>query len=388
MDINQPISYKYPYRWDSEGMTGKPKANLLLKALIEGNLNEAQRLISAGASLQKIDKTTFEHSLFYLLENYNIVKFMTDNGLNHMFFPYIKCIDGGGYQWDLTGRAYILNKRNVLELLFSKGFEPGQFWKGDNTYDIDEYAMQTNHTVLIDIMLSHGYPKSRLLSTTRYSTEAYHYVKNVIVMNWKSYGLGDLDREICKPKPPKFGLLMTKRKQERYEMQKKSYLLELAARQNYINSLTDAERKAITKNKEIDEITTQAMLDMISENPEMFPSDTINIESNHRNSSLYNSSNNGSGAVGKRSMTYDSEMRDMEKNQFVFVDAGGSYRHWGDTFVDGAGNYVNWGSTFVDGAGNYVNWGSTFVDAGGTYRRWGDDFIDGAGNWVKCPRRK
>lgn len=386
MDINQQINYKYPYRWDNKGMPGKPIVNRLLKALIEDNLSEAQRLINAGASLQKIDNTTFEHSLFHLLENYKTVKFMTDNGLNHIFFPYLKCLDGGGYQWDLTGRAYYLNNRNVLELLFSKGFEPGQFWKGDNTYYIDKYAMQNHNTVLIDIMLSHGYPKRSLLSTTNYGTEAYQYVENAIVMNWKSYGLGDLDREICRPNPPKFEFLMTKRKRERYEMQKKSYLLELAARQKYISNLTDAERKAIAKNKEIDKITTQAMLDIISENPEMFPSDPINIESSHKNNNLYNSGNNRSGAVEKHGMTYDSEMRDLEKKQFVFVDGGGSYRYWGDTFVDGAGNYVNWGNSFVDASGNYVNWGDTFVDASGNYCRWGDDFIDGAGNLVKCPR--
>ena len=287
MEINQEINYKYPYRWDSNGMPGRPKVNLLLKALLEGNIYEAQRLINAGASLKKIDDTTFEHALFHL-ENYNTVKFMTENGLNHIFFPYIKCIDGGGYMWDLTGRAYVLKKWDVLELLFSKGFKPGQFWKNDNTYNIDRYAMKNNDTLLIDILLSHGYPKKRLINMIPYDSESCQYVENTIILDWRSYGLGDLEKEICEPKPPKWGFLMTKRKQERYELQKKSYELELAVRQNYINNLTDAERRTIAENKELSEITTQAMMEIIKENPEMFSSESISMETNYKNSNSHN----------------------------------------------------------------------------------------------------
>lgn len=386
MDINSSIKYNYPYAWNE--MSGSPKVNMLLAALIKNDIIEAERLIKAGASLKAIDNRTFEHALFHILKSFETVKFMTKHGFSHIAFPHIKCIDGGGYMWDLTGRAYVLNKRGVLELLFSKGFEPGQFWINDNTYQLCNYAMRNNYTDLIDILLSHGYPKERLINEISYyarkNDDACIYVNNAIVLNWKSYGLGDLKREIPRPTLPQPAFFMTKRKKERYELQKESYEQEIAIRNKYLSSLAAEEKKQIATKDEFDKMVSQAMQEVIKDNPERFSSDSI-CKTSIKKTCKSESNSKGNATMADDSF-YNTEMRDMEQKKFIFVDAKGNYRHWGDDFIDASGSWVKWGEAFVDNDGNYVEWGDSFVDAGGYQRHWGDDFIDGAGNLVKCPR--
>ena len=80
MDINSPISYKFPYAWNSENMPGTPKVNLLLKELIERNYVRAKSLLEHGATFKGIDNTTLRRCLFEFLEDYKLIKFMIDNG--------------------------------------------------------------------------------------------------------------------------------------------------------------------------------------------------------------------------------------------------------------------------------------------------------------------
>lgn len=86
--------------------------------------------------------------------------------------------------------------------------------------------------------------------------------------------------------------------------------------------------------------------------------------------------------VKKETSNYFSDVEDMKRRNFSFVDCSGAYRRYGDTFIDHKGNYCRWGTGFYDYDDNYIQWGNTFKDSSGAYRRWGDDFVDGAGHWV------
>lgn len=103
-----------------------------------------------------------------------------------------------------------------------------------------------------------------------------------------------------------------------------------------------------------------------------------------RDSGDRSSGGNYKSSGGKR-ISFDEELRDMNRNSFVFIDCSGSYRRWGDDFIDHKGNWCQWGSGFYDYDDNYIHWGGTYKDSSGAYRHWGDNFVDAAGNYVRCP---
>ena len=404
MSINEPINYKFPYAWNEENMPGLPKVNPLLKSLIERDYRQAKLLLSQGATFKGIDHTTLRRCLFEFLEDYNLIKFMVDNGFNAIYFhayPSIsstvnfECIDRPGYGWSLAGRAFMLGKRNVLELLFESRFEPGQLWNGSKVYNLSNYAMRTNHITLIDILLSHGYSKQALLNEVPYSeqnySKAYQYVASDPEINWRSYGLGKLEKEVPIPTKPELSRFMFKKTKERlmaeYGRKLDNYKKEVAAKKAYIKTLSKSDLEIYFKKLERDPELRKAMdacVNEILEEGRKAALEKAAQRAAKRNSNYHNSGYNYSvGEVSHKS--YEEDVRETKINQFSFVDASGSYRRWGDTFVDCKGNYVSWGGTFVDGAGNYVAWGNSFVDGAGNYRRWGDDFVDGAGNYVRIP---
>jgi len=402
MDINSPINYKFPYAWNSENMPGTPKVNLLLKELIERNYTRAKSLIEHGATFKGIDNTTLCRCLFEFLEDYNLIKFMVDNGFTGLYFheyPSIsstenfECIDRPGYGWSLTGRAFMLGKRDVLELLLKNRFKPGQFWKNGKTYDIPRYAMRTDYITLIDILLSHGYSAKKLLqeipSGGHMDSKACRYVLSYPDIKWQSYGQGDLEKDVEYPKEPEFTMFMFKKTKEKlvadYNRRVANYHKEVQAKENYMKSLPEIELKRYFKSIEVDpavEKALQAWCDEVLEQGRKEALAKAGERAKSRSTSSYNSSGNYSDN-GNSYKSYEEDVRETKRHQFSFVDAEGNYRRWGDGFIDCKGNYVQWGGTFVDGAGNYVSWGNSFVDGGGSHRRWGDDFVDGAGNYVR-----
>lgn len=49
MGINDEISYQWPYAWDADNMASeKPVVNRLLKAMIEKDIVEMEKLFSLG----------------------------------------------------------------------------------------------------------------------------------------------------------------------------------------------------------------------------------------------------------------------------------------------------------------------------------------------------
>lgn len=404
MDINSPINYKFPYVWNSENMSGTPKVNLLLKELIERNYDRAKSLLDHGATFKGIDNTTLRRCLFEFLEDYKLIKFMIDNGFTGLYFqeyPSIssslsyECIDRPGYGWSLTGRAFVLGKRDVLELLLKNRFRPGQFWKNGKTYDIPRYAMRTDHMILIDILLSHGYSAQKLLkeipSGGHMDSKACRYVLSCPNIKWQSYGQGDLEKDIEFPKKPEFTMFMFKKTKEKlvadYDRKVANYHMEVQAKEKYIKSLPEIELKRYFKSIEVDPAVEKALQAWCDEMLAQGRKDALRKAEAQIKARSHISNNSNSSTSDHQTAnsykSYEEDVRETKRHQFSFVDAEGNYRRWGDGFIDCKGNYVQWGGTFVDGAGNYVSWGNSFVDGGGSHRRWGDDFVDGAGNYVR-----
>ena len=51
MDINEPISYRWTLGWDEGMVSPRPTVNRLLKAMIEKNANEMERLFQGVGQL-------------------------------------------------------------------------------------------------------------------------------------------------------------------------------------------------------------------------------------------------------------------------------------------------------------------------------------------------
>lgn len=121
-----------------------------------------------------------------------------------------------------------------------------------------------------------------------------------------------------------------------------------------------------------------AMWEVIDEHPEYF-------RNNNQHSRMISYQKNDGCRLNKEGFSYENEIDDSAKRNFLYVDASGAYRRWGEAFVDCRGNWCSWGSGFYDVEGNYITWGNMYKDSSGAYRRWGDDFVDGAGNYIRCP---
>lgn len=401
MNINAPIRYNFPYAWDKENMYGVPIVNLLLKELIERNYPRAKTLLEHGATFKGIDSSTFGRCLFEFAEDYKMMKFLVDNGFNgincylEIFREGRECIDRAGYGWSLTGRALALKNRNLLDMLFANRFVPGQFWKNGKNFDMVKYAMNNDYIELIEILLSHGYPRQKLAfwidNGARSNSKSYQYIMSSPVVQWKSYGLGDLEKEISIPEKPVFKPLMLSRTKERlteeYNRNVDYYQREVQAKKAYIQTLSKEDLEKYYKSKKSDPEVEKALKSFYAEILEEGRKEALEKAGQRAKSRYENSEKSGKSCSSEEESykSYEEDLRETNINQFSFVDAEGNYRRWGDGFIDCKGNYVRWGSAFVDGAGNYVQWGNSFVDGGGSYRNWGDDFVDGAGNYVRVP---
>lgn len=408
MGINDTINYSFPYAWNQENMSSTPKVNLLLRALIERNYREAQELLNSGATFHAIDNETFRRCLFEFVEDYKLMKFMIDNGftgIDAYCYPSIfkedsECIDPAGYLWSLVGRAYVLGKKNVMELLFTNGFKGTKFyWKG-NYYFIPRYAMKNDDIGLIQLLLSHGYPKKKLIDSLNYGerdySKAYMYVMSNPTIQWKSYGLGEIAGEVPVPEKPEFSRFTFKKKKQQlmadYNKSMINYQMEVEAKEKYIKTISKKDlekyyedKKAEEEFKKIeDQVFADLLEDLVQEKRQRERQNNTEYKtSNTRSNYGYSTSNNRTS--NSYSKSYEEDLRETNRKQFSYVDCSGSYRRWGDDFVDHQGNWCSWGSGFYDYDDNYIRWGGTYKDSSGAYRRWGDDFVDGAGNYVRVP---
>lgn len=161
-DINAKIKYDWKYSW--EGVSEEsPTVNLLLKAIIEHDIAQADYLYTQGAELEKCDRTTLQRILFEVMDDYNIVKWLIDHGMSNKKVDYEKitngeCVSTFGYVWGLPARAYYMGAYDVFNLLCSNGFSNFNWYEENwNSEDADKYIIHKGDEKGLKILLENGY---------------------------------------------------------------------------------------------------------------------------------------------------------------------------------------------------------------------------------------
>ena len=168
MSINQPIPYRWQLGW-GEGVGGRPIVTLLLKAVIEKNVVEMERLAAQGASLKSSDPTTLRRILFHVADSYPVMKWLVDHGVSRIGHDLdrngnngindAQCLSPAGYMWGLTARAYYLKAYDVMDLLAAHGFD--NFTCYDlgwaDSWEADDHILRTGDPVGLKVLLENGY---------------------------------------------------------------------------------------------------------------------------------------------------------------------------------------------------------------------------------------
>lgn len=398
-NIDEPIDYEWQLGWGEQVGRSRPVVNRLLKAIIEKDVNEMDRLFAAGASLKKCDQTTFRRALFHVIDSYPVmcrlvkhgfsrighdINSLGDNGINDQ-----ECLTPGGYRWGVIARAYYLGAYDVMDLLASHGFNQFNcYTEGwDESEDMDYVIFKNDDRRAIQILLENSYDN--------WIGPFYHrcyerYVINQPQVRRKSVGLEDyLFRKTPKMMPleqvpwifgRKEAIYRNNRRREDYEDRVRAF--------EEFKAAYGAEEYAQQKEKERESAVTADdllyLLSKLEETGEIRSSDDSPSRSYDADDE-YIPMEEDTTPEPTFSELYEKEREDIKRREFGFVDCSGAYRRWGDSFVDTEGNWCQWGDGFYDYDGNYIRWGETYKDSSGAYRRFGDDFVDCEGNWVRVP---
>ena len=166
-NIDKAIPYNWTLGWKYIGQE-KPIVNLLLKALLEKNINEIEKLEREGASLRECDKKTLQRVIFHVANNYPIMKWLVDHGMSRIANDIDEvgdngingeeCISDNGDICGIAARACLLKAYDVFDLLCANGFSDFCFFSnnGKRKY-VDFIAFETGNETVINILLSNGY---------------------------------------------------------------------------------------------------------------------------------------------------------------------------------------------------------------------------------------
>lgn len=397
--INEPIYYNWKLGWGDGIGSSQPIVNPLLKAIIEKDVNEMDRLFAAGASLKKCDQTTFRRALFHVIDSYPVmcrlvkhgfsrighdIDSLGNNGINDQ-----ECLTPGGYRWGVIARAYYLGAYDVMDLLASHGFNHFNCYTEGwaDSEDMDYVIFKKDDRKAIQILLENSYD----IGVGPFYRRCYEkYVINQPQVRRKSIGLEDNIFRITpqmrslEKVPLIFGrkeaIYRNSRRREDYEDRVRAF--------NEFKATYGSEEYAQQKDKERAlAVTADDMLYLLSKLEE---NDTIRSSADssvraYDADDEYTPMEEEADTEPTFAELYEEEREDIMRRQFGFVDCSGAYRRWGDSFVDFKGNWCQWGDGFYDYDGNYIRWGETYKDSSGAYRRWGDDFVDCDGNWVRVP---
>ena len=165
MDINEPISYRWTLGWDEGMVSPRPTVNRLLKAMIEKNANEMERLFQQGASLKKTDQETLQRVLYHVLDDYDVIACIVRHGFTSRYGAMIRrseyyaddeCISPYAYYSGLPGRAWELKSYKVLKLLVDQGFEEMSFKPKNEMYDAEELSYEREEIEVVKLFLENG----------------------------------------------------------------------------------------------------------------------------------------------------------------------------------------------------------------------------------------
>ena len=273
MDIDAEIKYDWKYGWDVENMSEpRPKVNLLLKAMLERNIDEMEDVFRQGATLQKADKATFERAVYHILDDYNVVKCMVRHGFVGYCgdFAHFKCYGPDAFPWDLMARAWYLKKYDILELLAAQGFEGLGYCINGEGEDVDRLMVIQGDVKGVKILLEYGYPREQFeYYQLRYPNSAViHYLHDNPVVKRK---IGVLDpwkyRTIPYPALVKLGLFNRKKGMQRNQELLLDYEDRVEAQKKFKERIGVANWNSIVKyNEELSrKINTAEILDGLLE---------------------------------------------------------------------------------------------------------------------------
>lgn len=254
MDINAEIQYDWKYGWNTKGLSEpKPTMNLLLKAILEKNVDEMEHLFEKGASLEKANEETLKRVLFCVLDDYNVIKCITEHGFQGFedFFKDEKCLDADGYRWSFLARAWYLRKYDVLELLAINGFAGGGTLSAPGFY-LDRIIVEKDDVKAAKILLEYGFPRKEFEDfKNKYPNSAViQYLQENPVVKRK---IGALDNaryyEIPRPTLEKPGLFNRKKVMQRNEWRMEDYKDRVEAQQKLRKYLGEERWKKITKGR-------------------------------------------------------------------------------------------------------------------------------------------
>lgn len=167
-NVNAPISYTWRFGWSSKE---EPKVNPLIKAILEKNVGEMESLFNLGASIDETDFPTLERALYFVVDNYPVMKCLVNHGFSIIdnFVRYsigltcnklsADCVSPEGCTSGMSGRAYYLGAYDVFELLVAQGFDSfhcyEKGWK--NARHLDKEIFMTQNERGIRILLEHSY---------------------------------------------------------------------------------------------------------------------------------------------------------------------------------------------------------------------------------------
>ena len=272
MDINAPIQYEWKLGWDKEGMSEPaPTVNLLLKAIIEKDVDRMEELFAQGAMLNKINKSTLERAVFHIMDDYQVVSCMVKHGFHGFFGPFehFECVAPDAYIWHPLARAWYLGAYSVFELLAKFGFS-NQLWfciGGKVTYDVEKLIVAKNDLRAAKILLEYGYPRRsfEFLKNKYPDSIVIRYLDEHPVLNRKLLSLDNCRfKTIEKPQMEKPGLFNHKRVEKRNSDLMEDYMNRLEAQQNLRKLLGENNWKRVVKNTVLlDEAMTMIASDMV-----------------------------------------------------------------------------------------------------------------------------
>ena len=273
MSINDRISYEWPFGWNAEHM-GKeePEVNLLLKAMIEKNVYEMNRLFSEGATIQAIDKSTFERALFHLLTEYEVIKCLVDHGFIGMYgdFEYNdKCLEPETYSWGILARAWYLGNYVVFELLAKNGFSNMYICSCGEGYYGEELIIRKNDIKATKILLENGYSRNEFMDyKNKYpDSDVITYLIEHPIIHRKTIALDRFRfKEIPYPKLEKPGFFNRKRIEESNSILLKDYEDRLEAQSRFKMELGKDKWQQISNyNRKMNALTSEVLKSIADE---------------------------------------------------------------------------------------------------------------------------
>lgn len=141
--------------------------------------------------LENINECTFKRALYEFVPDYEMMKFLINNGFDIIHFPDYYCLDEHSRGWGLTARAYSLGRKDIMELLLHAGFSifllNNFYWVGkeENPRIFRKYIIWQNFDKdIIDLMITCGESPDEIIdcihsecgSKDMLNQEAYQYI--------------------------------------------------------------------------------------------------------------------------------------------------------------------------------------------------------------------